>query len=277
AAGAAEGEGRAHDRGHREVDVRGVRDDAPRRRETGRVHGRAEELAVLGAPDRLEVGADQLDAERRELDRQVERGLAAERRQDRVRPLALDHLRDRLGVERLEVGRVRPLGVGHDRRRVRVDEHDAVALAPEHAAGLRAGVVELARLPDPDRAGAEDQDRAKVGALRHVSASRSKKGSASSGPGAASGWNCTLSKPSPRRPSHVPSFSDTCETSPFASTAKPWFWTVTSTRPVATSCTGWFAPRCPKGSLNVSCPSASPRSWWPRQTPKSGTAPSRSR
>ena len=29
----------------------------------------------------------------------------------------------------------------------------------------------------------------------------------------------------------MPSFSETCEMSPSAITAKPWFWTVTSTRP----------------------------------------------
>ena len=69
----------------------------------------------------------------------------------------------------------------------------------------------------------------------------------------------------------MPSFSETCETSSSARTAKPWFWTVTSTRPVARSRTGWFAPRWPNGSLNVSWPSASPRSWWPRQMPNSGT------
>ena len=104
---------------------------------------------------------------------------------------------------------------------------------------------------------------------------RSKKGRASSGPGEASGWNCTLAKPSPASPSQVPSFSETCEMSPSAITAKPWFCTVTSTRPVSTSRTGWFAPRWPNGSLNVLWPSASPSSWWPRQTPKSGTRPSR--
>ena len=38
--------------------------------------------------------------------------------------------------------------------------------------------------------------------------------------------------------------------------------------------TGWFAPRWPNGSLNVSRPSARPSSWWPRQMPKSGTRPS---
>src|SRR5262249_14741627 len=117
-----------------------------------------------------------------------------------------------LDIERLEVGRVRPLGVGHDRRRVRVHEHDAVPLASQHAAGLRPRVVELAPLADAYRPGADDQDSAKVFALRHVSPIWSKKGRASSGPGAASGWNCTLAKSSPARPSTVPSFSETCVT-----------------------------------------------------------------
>ena len=50
-------------------------------------------LAILAALDRVDVGADQLDAvllEHARLvqrDREVERGLPAERRQDRVRPL----------------------------------------------------------------------------------------------------------------------------------------------------------------------------------------------
>ena len=172
AAAAAERERRPHDRRHREVDVGRGRDDRVRHRDADARHRLAEELAILGAVDRLEVGADQLDpfsaANERELDGEVQRRLPAERRQDRVGLLALDDLRDRVGVERLEVGRVGPLGVGHDRRRVRVHEHDAVALAPQHAAGLRPRVVELARLPDADRAGAQDQDRAKVGSFRHA-------------------------------------------------------------------------------------------------------------
>src|SRR5207249_8536450 len=147
--------------------------------------------------------ADQLETEAveraglRELDRDVERRLSAEGGQERVRPLALDDLGHRLDIQGLEVGRVRPLGVGHDRRRVRVDEHDAVALATQHQTRLRPGVVELARLPDANRAGADDQDRAKIGSLRHAAAIWSKKGSASSGPGEASGWNWTLAKSSP--------------------------------------------------------------------------------
>src|SRR5262249_61215489 len=56
---------------------------------------------------------------------------------------------------------VRPmgeLGVGHDGRRVRVHEHDLVALRDQYLAGLRPRVVELGRLPDHDRAGADQED-----------------------------------------------------------------------------------------------------------------------
>ena len=45
-----------------------------------------------------------------------------------------------------------------------------------------------------------------------------------------------------------------------ATTAKPWFWLVTSTRPVRRSSTGWLAPRWPNGSFVVSWPVASPSS-----------------
>ncbi len=78
-----------------------------------------------------------------------------------------DDLADRGGRERLEVDLVRRHRVGHDRGRVRVDEHHAVAFVAERAGGLRAGVVELARLPDHDGAGADEQDRLDVGATGH--------------------------------------------------------------------------------------------------------------
>ena len=105
-----------------------------------------------------------------QLDRQVERGLAAEGREQRVGPLALDDAGEALHVERLDVGGVGELGVGHDRRRVRVHQHDAVALVAQHPARLRARVVELAGLADDDRAAPDDQDRLEVGALGHYRA-----------------------------------------------------------------------------------------------------------
>ena len=86
-------------------------DDArARHREAAALHRLAEELAVLGAADHVDGRAEQLDAERVEdalvgqLDREVERRLAAERRQQRVGPLAAEHVGDALEVERLEVG-----------------------------------------------------------------------------------------------------------------------------------------------------------------------------
>ena len=147
----------------------------PRRRneEPARADSVAEELAVLGAPDDVDLRADQLDTELvehpgvRERDREVERRLSAERRQQRVGALALEHRGDALEVERLDVRAVGEAGVGHDRRRVRVDDDRAEALLAEHLERLAARVVELAGLADHDRAGADDADRLDVGAARH--------------------------------------------------------------------------------------------------------------
>ena len=61
-----------------------------------------------------------------------------------------------------------------------------------------------------------------------------------------------------------------------ASTAKPWFMLVISTRPDVsphpspTRWTGWLAPRWPWCILVVFAPAASASIWWPRQMPKSG-------
>ena len=102
-----------------------------------------------------------------QVDRGVERRLPAERRQDRVGLLLRDDRLDDLPRDRLDVGRVGEVGVGHDRRRVRVHEDDAHALLAQHAARLGARVVELARLADDDRAGADDEDALDVVALGH--------------------------------------------------------------------------------------------------------------
>ena len=72
------------------------------------------------------------------------------------------------GGDRLDVGRVGELGVGHDGGRVGVDQRHPQALGPQHLAGLGAGVVELAGLPDHDRPGADDEDVAEIGPLRHA-------------------------------------------------------------------------------------------------------------
>ena len=188
AAGAAEREARAdHHRETGAADLRldallhapglfhRVRDAALRRVQADAGHRVLELQAVLGLLDRLLVGADHLDAVLGEhavlvqVERAIERGLPAHRRQDRVRPLLGDDLLDHLPGDGLDVGHIGHLRVGHDRRRVAVDEDDAVALFAQRLAGLRAGVVELAGLADDDGAGADDQDRFEVAALRHCS------------------------------------------------------------------------------------------------------------
>ena len=186
---AAERERRADDR--RQLDLAGVEaafdlrnrldDPRPRHPEPGRLHRLAKRLAVLRPVDRVVVGADQLDPEPLERAvvvqrlRQVERRLAAERRQQRVGALALDDPGDVRRQQRLDVGAVGELGVGHDRRRVRVDEHDLVAVLDQHLARLHPRVVELGGLADHDRAGADQEDLLDVVATRHQAASASAR------------------------------------------------------------------------------------------------------
>ena len=132
-----------------------------------------EDLPVLAAVDRVDVGADELDAVLLQhavlvqADGDVERGLPAEGGQQRVGALLGDDLLDELRRQRLDVGGVGDLGVGHDRRRVAVDQADPQPLGAQHAAGLGAGVVELGGLADEDRPGADDHHVLDVGPLRH--------------------------------------------------------------------------------------------------------------
>ncbi len=137
-----------------------------------------EPLPVLAALDGIEVGADELDVvalQRPVLvqrDRGVERGLPAQGGQQRVDLVAAlgllgDHPFDECRGDGLDVGVVGVLGVGHDGGRIGVDQADLQSLGAQHPAGLGAGVVELAGLPDDDRPGADHQDVAQVGATRH--------------------------------------------------------------------------------------------------------------
>ena len=151
-----------------------LRDAALRHLDADLRHRVAEEQAVFGHLDRLDRGADQLDAvflehaALGERHRQVERGLAADGRQHRVGTLLLDDRLDHLGRERLDVGAVGHLGVGHDRRRVAVHQHDLEPLGAQRLARLRARVVELARLADDDRARADDEHPLQISPLGHL-------------------------------------------------------------------------------------------------------------
>ncbi len=102
-----------------------------------------------------------------QLDREVQRGLPADRGQqgEDARLAALgqhlgfdaDDLFQVRAGERLDVSAVGHLGIGHDGGRIGVGEHDLVAFGLERLAGLRARVVELGRLANDDRPGADDE------------------------------------------------------------------------------------------------------------------------
>jgi hypothetical protein len=148
-------------------------------------HQILEDLPVFALEDRLAVGADHLHAVLRQ-DALVEAGharvearLPAERGEQRVDRRALglfvrQDLLDGFGGDRLDVGRIRELRVGHDRGRIGVDQDDAITFLLQRPARLHAGVVELAPLPDDDRAGADDEDRVDVRAFWHISTALSR-------------------------------------------------------------------------------------------------------
>ena len=191
------------------LDVLGRLDD-PRRgiRLADPVEQVAERLAVLGHADRLERRPEEPDVVALEdagfgqRHGEVESGLSAQTGEHAIGSLAGDDRLDRLDRQRLEVDDVGDLGVGHDRGGVAVDEDRPHALGAQRSTRLGAGVVELGGLSDDDGPGAEDQDRGRLGArigvtprraLRTAATNRSNTASASSGPGAPSGWYWTVS------------------------------------------------------------------------------------
>jgi len=122
------------------------------------IHGRLEERAVLGLFYGGELGADEFDfelvenARLGEVDGEVEPGLSSQCRKQRLRSFALDDLCKHFRHERLDIGVVGHLGIGHNGGGIAVNQHYLVALLPEGFARLGAGIVELASLPDYDRA-----------------------------------------------------------------------------------------------------------------------------
>ena len=145
------------------------------------VHRLLEQVAVFRRLNRLDRGADELNAVTLQhavfgqVKRAVERRLPAHRRQNRVRALLGDNLLHRLPLNRLDIRRIRHLRVGHNRRRIGIDENDAEALTAQRLARLRAGIIKLAGLADDNRASANNQDGFQVGTFGHGELQRQQK------------------------------------------------------------------------------------------------------
>ncbi len=128
-------------------------------------HRLLEQIAILSFLDCRQLRPDQFAIESFEyarfskLDRKVQRRLSADRRQQRVRPLALNYLRQRSNGHRLDISAIRQLRVGHDSRGIRINQDEPQTFLAQRLERLRSGVVELASLSDHDRTRANQQNR----------------------------------------------------------------------------------------------------------------------
>ena len=174
AAGAAESETGADD--DREADLAGkfeavfeiVNERGFRHVKADALHSVFEKETVFSLLNGADLGADQAHvvflehAAVGEFNGQVERSLTAHGRKHgesgarRHSPLNANDLFEILESQRLDVSAIRQLRVRHDGCRIRVRKDDFKAIGLQRLAGLRAGVIELGRLSDDDRARAQD-------------------------------------------------------------------------------------------------------------------------
>ena len=194
-------------------------------------HRIAEQLAVFRFVDGCELRADQLhiiflqNAAFRQRLGAVERGLAAHRGQQRIGAFTGDDFLDIFRRDWLDIGGIGQIRIGHDRRRIAVHQNHTEAFGFEGFDRLRAGVIELACLPDDDRPRADDKDTFNVSTFRHqaaffllvviISTNCLNRYCESCGPGLASGCPCTekIGLILWRMPWIVPSNSERCVTS----------------------------------------------------------------
>ena len=87
-----------------------------------------------------------------QLNRQVQTGLSADARNDRVRSFIAENFGDVFEGQRFHVNLVRHLGVCHDCGRVGIAENYLIAFLSQRDACLCAGIVKFRCLTDNDRA-----------------------------------------------------------------------------------------------------------------------------
>ena len=153
-------------------------DAAHRHIQSNLEHQLLEALAILTALDGVRLGANHLHAVPLEhagaekLHRRVKPRLAAEGGQQhklairantlQFLQLADDDFLHRLGCDRLDVSAVGKLRVGHDGGGVGIHQHHAIALFLESLTRLRTRIVKLARLPNNNWTGPDDEYRMNV-------------------------------------------------------------------------------------------------------------------
>src|SRR5690606_5407503 len=92
-----------------------------------------------------------------QLECDIESGLAAESRNDRIRFFFFENLFDERGIEGLNIDSSRDLGIGHNRRRIRVDQNHLEPFFHQSLASLRSRIIEFAGLADDNRSASKNQ------------------------------------------------------------------------------------------------------------------------
>ena len=101
------------------------------------------------------------------LHRKVQAGLSADSRQNRIRPFIPDNLRNVLQRQGLHVYLIRHGSIRHDGGRIGIAQDHLIPFLFQGKAGLCSRVVELSRLADHNRAGADDQHFPDISSFRH--------------------------------------------------------------------------------------------------------------
>ena len=134
-------------------------------------------LAVLRTADALRVRPQKLDlalienALLVELQGEIEPGLTADSRNDRVRPLIAAYPGHILQRKRLHIYFVSDRVISHNGRRVGIGKNDLIAFLLEGKAGLGSRVIELGSLADHDRSRADNKNLMNICPFWHSSAS----------------------------------------------------------------------------------------------------------
>ena len=159
------------------LDAHGVahaaRVSAARKIQTGLSHRLFKKIPIFRLLDRLQFGADHLDAVAlenpalRQVDGKVERRLPAKSWQQHIGAFLLNNLLNNIRRNGLDVGSVGEIRVGHDGCGIRIDQDNSITLFLECFQCLGAGIIEFAGLADNDWPGTDEQNGFDVSAFGH--------------------------------------------------------------------------------------------------------------
>ncbi|OQC02603.1 MAG: hypothetical protein BWX80_03078 [Candidatus Hydrogenedentes bacterium ADurb.Bin101] len=138
------------------------------------IHGFLERFAVFPAFDGIQLDADDLDIifvqhpGLGQLRGKIQAALAAQVRQQRIRPLFFNNLGEGFHIERLYIGGIGHDRVGHNGCRIGIYQQGFIPQRAQRLAGLGTGVIELACLANDNRARTNNHNFVDIVSTRHT-------------------------------------------------------------------------------------------------------------